>query len=279
MQFGQANSIDPNEIFGPAGFGSGHYITGDQPLSYTITFQNKPTASAPAQIVTVTSTLDSNVDLNTFQLTSIGWGTETLNVPAGLQSYSTRVSYVQPDTGNTILVDVAASLNRSTRVLTWTLTTLDPTTLDLPANALAGFLPPDDSTGRGSGFVSYTVDPIAGLTTGVAISAAASIVFDQNAAISTNTWTNTIDNVAPTSAVSALDPTQSSVNFPVSWTGSDDSSGSGISSYEILVSTDGGAFTTWLNDTTLAGTAIYNGRRGTPMRLKVLQLTARAILS
>ena len=181
------NSLDPNEIVGPAGVGANQYVTANQPLSYTIFFENQSTATAPAQDVTVTTTLNPNVDLSTFELLSIGWGSEVLNVPAGLTSYSTRVSYVQPNTGKTILVDVSAALDFRTRTLTWTFTSLDPTTLDAPSNPLEGFLPPDNSTGQGRGYVSYTVDPVAGLASGTTISAAASVVFDKNAAISTHT--------------------------------------------------------------------------------------------
>ncbi len=38
---------------------------------YQIDFENSPTATAPAQQVVITDTLDPNLDLNTFQLTEI----------------------------------------------------------------------------------------------------------------------------------------------------------------------------------------------------------------
>ena len=245
------DSHDPNEIVGPAGGGgAAQFVTGAQPLPYTIFFENQSTATAPAQDVVVTTVLDPSVDLATFQLTDIGFGSQVIAVPAGLTSYSTRVSYVEPDNGLSILVDVSASLDVATRTLTWTLDTLDPATLDAPANPLEGFLPPDDATGRGEGFVGYTVDAVAGLATGTAISALASIVFDTNAAISTATWTNTIDAVAPSSAVTALAATQASTHFALAWSGSDDANGSGIAAYTVYVSVDGGAYAPYLSDTT-----------------------------
>jgi len=73
------------------------------------------------------------------------------------------------------------------------------------------------------------------LTTGIAISAAATIVFDENQPISTSTWTNTIDSVAPTSSVTALAATQSTTMINLNWSGSDNTGGSGIASYQILV--------------------------------------------
>ena len=235
------NGLDPNEIIGPAGAGANQDVTANQPLSYTVFFQNEPTATAPAQDVTVTTTLDPNVNLSTFELLGIGWGSEVLSVPPGLTSYSTRVSYVQPNTGKTILVDVSAALDVSTRTLTWTFTTLDPTTLDTPSDALSGFLPPDNSSGQGTGFVTYAVDPVAGLSSGTILSAAASVVFDENAAISTATWTNTIDaGPPPTSTVTALPRTTTTPSFTVAWSGSD-SAGPGISGFNIYVSDDGGS--------------------------------------
>ena len=210
--------------------------------------------------MTVTTTLDPSVDLSTFQLQSIGWGNEVLSVPSGLTSYSTRVSYVQPNTGKTILVDVSAALDLRTRTLTWTFQSLDPTTLDTPSDALAGFLPPDNSTGQGEAYVSYTVDPKAGLATGTTINAAASVVFDENAAISTNTWTNIIDTGPPTSTVAPLAATQTTPSFLVSWSGHDDPKGSGIASYTIYVSVDGGPFTAGL--TTTATSAEFEGSPG-----------------
>ena len=212
--------------------------------------------------VTVTSTLNPNVDLATFELLGIGWGSEVLSVPPGLISYSTRVSYVQPNTGKTILVDVSAALDssnappspgrsqRSTR-RHWT----------RPPTALAGFLPPDNSSGQGIGYVSYAVDPVAGLASGTVISAKASVVFDVNAAISTATWTNTIDaGPPPTSTVTALPSTTNTPSFTVAWSGTD-SAGPGISAYDIYVSDDGGPYSLWQDETT-ATSAKYTGQVG-----------------
>ena len=260
-RMGLYNSTDPNEIVGPGGAGPNQDVTAEGPLSYTVFFENEPTATGPAQDVTVSSTLSPNVDLATFELLGIGWGSEVLDVPPGLTSYSTRVSYVQPNTGKTILVDASAALNFSTRTLTWTFATLDPTTLDTPSDALAGFLPPDNSSGQGTGYVSYAVDPVAGLASGTVISAAASVVFDENAAISTATWTNTIDaGPPPTSTVTALPATTNTPSFTVAWSGSD-SAGPGVSAYDIYVSDDGGAYSLWQDETT-ATSATYTGQVG-----------------
>ena len=70
--------------------------------------------------------------------------------------------------------------------------------------------------------------------------------------------TTTADAVAPTSRVASL-PSLSSANFPVSWSGSD--SGSGIASFDVYVSDNGGVFSRWLSATNLT-TSIYPGANG-----------------
>ncbi len=234
---------DPNDITGPAGFGSAGFIQPGLILPYTVEFQNEPTASAAAQTVVVTQQLDPNLDWSTFQLTSFGFGSFNIAIPAGQLSYSTRVD-AMATAG--LLVDITATLDTSTGLLTCTFTSIDPNTLAPTTDVDAGFLPPDDSTGKGEGFISYTVQPKAALASGSVINAQANVVFDTNAPIATALWTNTIDAAAPTSTVAVLPASQTTTTFPVAWSGQDDAGGSGLVSYAIYVSTDGGAFTPWI---------------------------------
>jgi len=44
---------------------------------------------------------------------------------------------------------------------------------------------------------------------------------------------STIDAAPPTSSVDALPATETSTNFTVSWTGNDDTGGSGVASYNV----------------------------------------------
>ena len=87
---------DPNDISGPSGYGAQGFIQPGGALPYAILFENEPTASAPAQVVTVTEQLDPNLDWNTFQLGEIGFGSTLIQVPQGLTTYSTRID----DTGD-----------------------------------------------------------------------------------------------------------------------------------------------------------------------------------
>ncbi len=250
-------AMDPNEIIGPAGVGSQGFIQPFGPMLYSVDFTNESTATAPAQVVTVTDQLSSNLDWNTFQLGEIGFGSTVIQVPAGLTTYSTQVN-ATATLG--VLVNVSASLDLSTGMVTWTFTSIDPNTLDIPANPLLGFLPPDNATGVGEGFASYTVQHNSIDTTGTVISAVATVVFDTNAPLNTATIFNTIDDTTPSSTVNPLPATTTSTSFPVSWSGSD-GAGSGIATYNVYVSDDGGAFQPFQTNTT-ATSATFTGQVG-----------------
>jgi RHS repeat-associated protein len=245
---------DPNDITGPGGFGDALYRQPGGTYGYTIRFQNRPDAAAPAQEVFLTQQLDADLDWDTFQLTAFGWADHQFAVPAGRQAYSTRIN----DPTRNLVVEVSAVFNAATGALAWTFRSLDPISLDLPADALAGFLPPDDDTGRGQGFVRYTIQPKLGATTGTRYDAQASIVFDTEAPLLTNVHSNSIDDTPPTSAVHPLAATSPRA-FTVSWGGSD--AGSGIRAYDIWYRRDRGPWQLWLAGTTLTA-APFLGESG-----------------
>ncbi len=269
------NAVDPNALYGPSGTGSEDYVSdSDQTYPYLITFENSPTATAPAQEVTVADQLPSTLDWSTFQLTGITFGGTTIIIPAGSQHYETVVPMTY--NGTTFDVQVEAGINIATGQVYASFFSVDPTTGLPPANALIGFLPPEDGTGRGQGSLSFTVSPVAGLATGTQIRNVGSVTFDQGLTIATDLVDDenptsgidttkqalvTIDAVPPTSSVSALPPTESSPAFPVAWAGTDDAGGSGVAGYTVYVSTNGGPFAPWLTGTTLT-TATFTGVAG-----------------
>jgi hypothetical protein len=83
---------------------------------------------------------------------------------------------------------------------------LDPATGGLVADPIAGFLPPNDATHRGEGWLTFAVRPKPGLAAGTEIRNRARIVFDVNAPIDTNETLNTIDADAPTALLAGLAP-------------------------------------------------------------------------
>jgi len=91
------------------------------------------------------------------------------------------------------------------------------------------------------------------------ISNRASIVFDFNAPIITNTYTNKIDDRVPSSSVNPMPVSQRDSLFTLSWTGSD--LGSQISKYNIFVSKNDSAYVLW-KVASKAGTADFKGKDG-----------------
>jgi hypothetical protein len=89
-------------------------------------------------------------------------------------------------------VDIEVELSPATGKAEWTFWTLDPETGDLPEDVFAGFLPPNDETGRGEGHVAFAIQPREDAPHGTIVSNQASIVFDTNEPIATNAVTNTI---------------------------------------------------------------------------------------
>lgn len=249
-------STDPNDKIGSPGPGTQHFIRGTEPVNYVILFENKPSATAPAQDVFVSDQLDvSKFDLSTFQLGSVNFGSTSIAPSPGSSQWTTDVD-LRPK--NNLIVRITAGLDVTTGLARWSFISLDPVTMLPTEDPLAGFLPPntDANAPAGQGSVVFTVMPKSALQTGAEIRNGASIVFDANAPIVTPTWLNTIDKTAPTSTVTALPATQSTTSFPVQWSGSD--AGAGIASYSVYVSENSKPFTSWLLDTT-ATTATFAG--------------------
>ena len=225
------------------------------------TRSNSPTRKPPRSPPTTSSSPSSSArtsNWSTFQLGTIGFGSYVVNVPPGLTSYSTRVD-ATATLG--VYVDIDASLNLSTGLLTVTFTSLDPTTLDTPSNPLVGFLPPDTDPPNGEGYINYTIQPKAGLATGATLDAQASIVFDTNAAIATpRDRQHDRRRPADEHRQPRCPRPRPRPSFTVSWSGSD-GAGPGIAGYNVYVSDDGGAFTLWQSDTT-ATSATYTGQVG-----------------
>ena len=83
-------------------------------------------------------------------------------------------------------------------MLTWTFTSLDPATLDVPVgDPEEGFLPPDVVPPEGDAWISYTVDPKTTDTTGTIINAQATVYFNyglsDQSSLATSPIFNTID--------------------------------------------------------------------------------------
>jgi hypothetical protein len=217
-------------------------------MAYQVRFENEPTATAPAQRIIITDPLDPNLDLSTFELTQISFANNTINLPAGTADYETTIPMTE--NGIDILIYVQSSLDYTTRILTVTILAIDPNTGWLPDDPLVGLLYPEDGTGRGEGMISYDAFPTAGLPSGTLIQNRATVVFDYNDPINTPQVHNMLDSAPPTSSMLPLPATATSNTFTIQWAGQDEPGGSGIASYDIYVSVDGGDYALFIGDTT-----------------------------
>lgn len=206
-------SLDPNEIVGPSGSGPARLVDGKEPFIYTIYFENVSDATAPARKVRIDNPLDTNLRLQSLRVISFGFADtsfqfnnspfvqRTIDLGSKYQNQQLRIfGGTDPQSGKAI----------------FEFTTLNPETQGIVSGAYDGFLLPNDSSGRGQGFITYMIDPVSDLETGTEIKNKAAIIFDENEIIETNTWSNTISGGELASKVLEL-PEYSATTFQLEW--------------------------------------------------------------
>ena len=267
---------DPNEKMGPSGFGSDNYVSSRQNMAYRVSFENLESATAPAQIVTVTDPLSSDLDWTTFEFTEIGFGDVVIPLDTGTR-YPDRVvdyHYVDEQYDMALEVHISGGIDMTKGEIYLTFFSIDPET-GLPPSVDKGFLPPENGNGRGQGYFTYLIRPGSDLPTGTVIRNIATIQFDFGLSIDTNQIDPmdktkgtdpdlealvTMDAGLPTSRIHEL-PGTVYPTFEVSWSGQDDEGGSGIGFYDIYVRENYGAWTLWMG-TTSETSAYFEGNVG-----------------
>ena len=184
-------SYDPNEMAGPVGVGEMRYVKPGCWMDYTIYFENQTNATAAAQDVYVTLPKDAGLDWSTFELGEVVFGGNIDTTLSG--SYEGESNYALPGTN----WNVRTTVEHTVDAVVWHLRIVDPSTPDnYPLDAYAGFLPPNDETGRGEGHLRYRVRLKENIEVGSIVRASAVIEFDPlngNAPIETDpAWWNTV---------------------------------------------------------------------------------------
>ena len=229
-------SYDPNEMIGPYGYDdNAHYIQPIGSMGYTITYENKSTATAPAHEVYVTDKLDlSKYDPESFAFTSFGWADTTLVVGGSYTKDFTRdVKYKV--NGQDIIVRVSGTFDQETGDANWSMVSLDKNGKEIE-DADLGYLLPNNADHVGEGFVAFSINHKPNPTNGSTISNKATIVFDANAPIETNVFVNTFDTDYPTSKIAKSEVSGS--DLVLTFEGSDATSG--VASYDLYVFKNGG---------------------------------------
>ena len=230
-------SNDPNEIFGPVGYGDDKMISSNDRIEYKIMFENDPElATAAAARVKITCPLHPHADPTTVRLGQYGFGDYIFDVPPMSTYYNKRLDLAD---SLGVWLDVSAGIDVDLNEMYWIFQSIDPETGVAPTDTI-GFLPVNDTlTGCGEGFVTFSVMSIDDMKTGDTISEQANIIFDENDNILTNTYTNMFDAVAPTS-VSVCDSSSVLLDYNLIFksVATDDEGGSGVRQVDLYVNVD-----------------------------------------
>ena len=219
-------SADPNEIIGPMGYDSIHWVSVKDVLNYTILFENDPEfATANAQKVDVRFTFEDKAQMKGFGLGTYGFANRSWDIEKNPAAYQNRLDLRD---SMHIYVDLTAGIDVVKQQAFWLFNSIDPETGYNPWQVDRGMLPVNDSTHVGEGFVKFQLIPNETLQTGDTISIAANIVFDQNDTIPTNRWCVTIDAGAPTSKVKGKKDSKNENLYHLTVQAADDENGSGL---------------------------------------------------
>ena len=228
-------SYDPNEMIGPWGPDEqAHYLQPIGTMPYTITFENKSTATAPANEVWITDTLDlTKLDASTFCFNGFGWANQEFTVGGqNTKNFTQNLPYTV--NGQEIQVRVSGQFDEETGIVRWNFVSLQKNGNELE-DIMLGFLPPNNDDHVGEGYVSFTINHKEDPANGSTVSNEATIIFDANEAIKTNTFVNTFDTDFPTSEI--VNVTERNGGLDVTIAGSDGTSG--IDHYDLIVFLNG----------------------------------------
>jgi hypothetical protein len=240
------------------GVGAAGWVAETDTLDYEIVAENDPdTGLAPSQEVRLEQPLESDLDVASFRLGTIAFGTTTVNDAVGQTAYTGRID-VRSSLG--VYVDITAGVDLGNRLAFWEFKSIDPSTDELPADPLTGFLPPNKNGTEGKATVRFTVRPDSGADSGDRIDTRVTMYHDGRGPIHSPPIFRTVDAGTPSSEVADL-PAESPLNFDVTWAGTDETGGSGTGGYDIYVSDDGAGYTKWLSNTPLTQQT-YSGERG-----------------
>ena len=237
MSVTAVTSLDPNEKAGPKGIADANYIRKSPLIDYTIYFENKDTAKAPAQEIRITDTLDTGVfDVQQFSFKSLTLADTTIELLAGLREFAVDIDR-RPQMD--IIVRATGRIDTTAGVINWLLKALNPETMSDNEHADLGVLLPNVDPPEGEGHVTFNVGVKPEVQNHDVLHNQAAITFDFNEPIVTNQYVNTIDSEKPRSNIADLpEAFTDAINLEIE--GSDE--GSGIDYYTIFVSVDDSAF-------------------------------------
>jgi hypothetical protein len=248
-------SNDPNEKTSPPGFGFQRQVSAQRGVEYRIYFENVAAAAAPASLVRLTDRLEPVFRAASVRLQTIRFGSTVITLPENTISYQNTLDL---STTLGVLVQITAGVNAASNEVFAEFQSLDPQTGEPITDGVRGFLPPNDGSGRGSGYMSFVAGTNGGVVvTGTTARNSASVVFDRNASNRTNEVSNTFDATPPSSTVTVTSGLVPGFDYILSWSAAEEAGGSGVASYTILASKDGGPFAPIVSDTSATTLAFH----------------------
>ena len=229
---------DRVSVTGPSGFRDENFVPISTPLPYTVNATYDSDATGAAREIRVIVPLDDTLDERSVQVADIQLGGRAISLPPGRPNFVGEFDFFDDDG---YVLQVTAGIDANTRVVSYLLRAIDPRDGLPPVDSAVGLLQPGESLKVGfwaNADTTAAVGTGGELATGDALNLTARVIVDGGEATDSETTFATLDAFAPTSTVSATP--LGGDRFEITWSATDDVGGSGVSSYSLLVSNDGG---------------------------------------
>ena len=201
---------EPNEIRGYLAESGSHYMMQEiQAITYEIESENDTTATAAAHTIIVRDTLD----VNKFDVASLAAYRVTIHDKVLELNGEHNFVYTLDLRPNVyVIAQIQQECDDETGIVVWTITSLDPMTMEPTTDPNQGALP-INYNGEGVATFNYSINLKQAFDDGTEISNRVGIIFDQEEVIMTPTWTNIIDAVKPVSYIESVTPVEDSLAF------------------------------------------------------------------
>ncbi len=212
---------------------------------FRVNFENLSAATAPAALVQLEDQLAGAWLPGSVRFTRVNIGGYEHQVSElnGLTSVA-DTGAAEPVAINALVTDIGDSSG-----------TIVVNMQSIGCDNCTGFLPPEDGTGRGQGFIEFTVRVRDDVPTGTEIRNTAAIRFDVNDVIVTNETLHYVDATLPMSDLSALPPASPPGTLITTATASDPA-GAGLRGWQLWMSVDGGQWAQATQETSDSTTSV-----------------------
>ena len=201
---------EPNEIRGYLAESGSHYMMQEiQTITYEIESENDTTATAAAHTIIVRDTLDVNkFDVASLAAYRVTIGDKVLE----LNGEHEFIYTLDLRPALYVIAQIQQECDPETGIVVWTITSLDPMTMEPTTDPNQGALPINYS-GEGIATFVYNINLKEPFPDGTEINNRVGIIFDLEEPVLTDTWTNIIDAVKPTSHIENVTFENDTLNF------------------------------------------------------------------